>query len=275
MIIWLASYPRSGNSLIQSILRDCMGLRITHFAQHLKKEERPESANEGNSHEAWTKFYARASQDDEIHLVKTHHLPLDESPAILILRDGRKCCWSYLDLKRRIKNNYDVSLMDLVLGADGHGDWTTMVRSWRGQKKGALFEARYEDCIHATPEKVQELADFIGYKGAVKPWMNSFVERKKTDPIFYREGVVSWNRPEGWSDTTDWAFRLIHGPLMVELGYMTEQEAEAGNPPLLSADEVTKLMRLATAQSSAAWRRGFEARNLRRQLKKLTACASR
>lgn len=263
MIVWLASYPRSGNSLIQSIFRDCMGLETAKYAQHLKMEEGITPRR--GPVETWSAFSARAAADGGIHLVKTHHLPIDDHPAILILRDGRKCCWSYLEFKRRIRHTNEFTLLDLILGNDGHGHWTAMNRAWMGRPEGRLLVVRYEELVQASPETLARLAEFVGYSGTPAPWKNPFEERRARNPDFFREGTVAWSRPDEWTDAADWAFRLIHGPLMRELGYLSRDEALPGPPPALPPEDLRRIVEMAAAKADLAWRHGTALRDLQRR----------
>jgi hypothetical protein len=80
MIIWIASYPRSGNNYVREILRDVF--RVETYSIYEGPVEH--------------QIDVETIRDAEgIHLVKTHELPTDNSPALYVVRDGRDALVSY------------------------------------------------------------------------------------------------------------------------------------------------------------------------------------
>ena len=66
MIVWLASYPRSGNTLLRTVLKQTMGLWSYSGPMPIT--------------EPWELFYEKASADETTCLVKTHLQPRDSQP---------------------------------------------------------------------------------------------------------------------------------------------------------------------------------------------------
>jgi len=91
MITWLASYPRSGSALLRNILKTCFGLK-SYDSMHgaLSKEVLSPAACERIGLRyittTWTDFYQEARRSDDNIIIKTHKPPIDEEPAIYIIR---------------------------------------------------------------------------------------------------------------------------------------------------------------------------------------------
>src|SRR3954464_8946304 len=95
MIVWLASYPRSGNTLLRQVIKKCLGLHSFESVGRLKHEydDRDPTWKEVcgslQNREDREAFYPRATNSAETVLVKTHEPPLDAQKAIYVVRDGR------------------------------------------------------------------------------------------------------------------------------------------------------------------------------------------
>jgi hypothetical protein len=126
MIVWLASYPRSGNLLTRQILARAFGC--------LSASEYPEGGDElaaqlgvtfrlpydGSAEDLIAA--ARASPDRVF--IKTHGPPRDDSPAIHILRDGRAAVVSYRHFLGDSEGLHDLSLAQVIRGEVGFGSWS-------------------------------------------------------------------------------------------------------------------------------------------------------
>src|ERR1700730_4471929 len=98
MIIWLASYPRSGNSLLQIILKESFGLQTYDINPPFSTASGNEKFREivGNVDEYLDKQkLSEAAVSDHTYFVKTHDPPQDDAKAIYIVRDGRSTVVSY------------------------------------------------------------------------------------------------------------------------------------------------------------------------------------
>src|SRR5437588_2989811 len=97
MIVWLASYPRSGNSLLQNILMVSFGLQI-HVKDPLFSTD---SGNDKLGEIGHVDEYLdpqrlnEAAVSDHTYYIKTHDPPQDHAKAIYIVRDGRSAIVSY------------------------------------------------------------------------------------------------------------------------------------------------------------------------------------
>jgi len=198
-ILWLASYPRSGNTwlrvLLHNLLRDPAEPydinRLQDFTlidsqarwyrlfdprplTELTKEE--VAALRPRTHEAMT----RASPDTVF--VKTHNALVEDrgapmislehtAGAIYVVRDP-------LDVAVSYSFHYGVPLEDAVAAMNRpgnqsvanqagfayelHGSWSENVRSWTTTPGSALHVVRYEDLSQAPQQTVAGIAAFLG-----------------------------------------------------------------------------------------------------------------
>ena len=122
-VTWLASYPRSGNTYLRTILFNCFGIKtasiypkdlggnkiLENFVGHI----------EHNQNKTIT------FQKGSIPIIKTHKLNQDENRSIYIIRDGRAASvslWNFYGKKIPIK--------DIILGNHPFGTWKDHLISW-------------------------------------------------------------------------------------------------------------------------------------------------
>lgn len=231
MIVWLASYPRSGNTLLRIVLKQTMGLGS--YSDELLKVGFSEAVSEEFGHlsrdEPWDSFYKKASASNELYLVKTHRPPRDNQPALYVVRDGRKVCLSYSCYHQRFTPPPYPSLLDLVVGTDFYGGWSEHFHSWMGRRNTVMV--RYEDLVNASGTLLQEIAEQARYTGEILPWHNPFELLHQDNPDFFRKGEVAWQGDLSWTPLINGIFFHLHGPLMVKLGYANPEvvaEAKSG-----------------------------------------------
>jgi hypothetical protein len=241
MIIWLASYPRSGNSLTRILLSKTMGLTSTDVytpddpaAQEAvyKRSTLAQELGRFSPRKPWAEFYPEATASPEVFLVKTHGPPPDDQPALHIVRDGRKACVSYLNFHRKLHPEAGRTLPEIILGLDAFGDWSAHHAAWshpgaRPEHPRRRLLLRFEDLVQADMVLLRTIAGFIGYGGIIRPWENPFRELHARSPSIYREGRVDWTGDPEWTPLADALFARVHGPLMRQLGYWTEAEEQA------------------------------------------------
>lgn len=222
MIIWLASYPRSGNTLLRTILKTTMGLNsysdeATHVHRILSGSARESFGHLDLSLE-WDKFYAEASASPGIFLVKTHQAPRDNQPAIHIVRDGRAVLYSYCRYLNSFFPEADKTLLHTISGDVTYGDWSAHYDAWNN-RSGEKLELRFENLVECRADDLLPLAEFVRFQGRPKDWKNPLVALHQENPEFFRAGWTSWVRPEEWSDALDFLFHILHGRVMAKLGY--------------------------------------------------------
>lgn len=93
MIIWVAPYPRSGNTFFRMLLYYKCGIK-TYSIYNDQLFERI-GASESVGHELLPAPLDQLKQDEKLYFVKTHNLPQDDNPAIYLVRDGRDALISH------------------------------------------------------------------------------------------------------------------------------------------------------------------------------------
>ena len=93
MIVWLASYPRSGNTALRILLKAKFGLSsYSEYGDPLDIAANPGgSAAVGHVTHGLDpeEFLQEARKSRKTYLIKTHGHPTDGSKAIYVVRDGR------------------------------------------------------------------------------------------------------------------------------------------------------------------------------------------
>lgn len=241
MIVWLASYPRSGNTLLRQVLKQCFDLRSYESADPLEVPNRgPQweeaSALYGNrfSSERRNDFLNLARQSEEIVPIKTHDLPTDHDRAIYVVRDGRLALESYTRFHQTYENK-GVTFSDLLIGNHVYGDWTTHYRSWNARPD--VLIVRFEQLVDAGEEFLDRLARFLGYQGPIRPWINPQQRLQKLVPTFFGGGQKHWARNEFWTTSRLAQFATLHGPLACELGYLSDEDRQHFAYPAGSGEE--------------------------------------
>jgi hypothetical protein len=222
MIVWLASYPRSGNTLLRTILKHCLNLysyQDEPVYQENPLRDNSELVGHIEQKEPWAVFYEKACQSASTFLIKTHHFPRDEHPFIYLVRDGRSAIQSYRKFHRDY-NKLDKPLIKLILGDDSYGDWETHYHQWNARpvKKMVL---RFEEIVNISIPLLKKLAEFIGFAGDIKPWVNPLEDLREIESDFFNQGNSSFLPGAEWTDTVDYFFNIVYQEHMEKLGYHT------------------------------------------------------
>ena len=202
--IWLASYPRSGNTYARVLLNDCFGVKV------------------GSKYsEDYSRFSAEFSQmlgrfrPNDFGIVKTHDHPEDDSPAIFIIRDGRASVLSYFHYSRNFETAR--SIEDVINGDVPFGSWSDHYRAWQpAQRQNTLF-LKYEAITSNPDEAVEQLAGFLNRRPS-GTFERDFAAMQKAAPLFFRAGSNQANIAELSAEQLA-LFNARHGEAMAELGY--------------------------------------------------------
>lgn len=224
MITWLASYPRSGNTLTRMILNK----RFAQETYSLHGDRFDIGANAGMSEltgHASNRLLSRSRlelmrQSRKTYFIKTHRTPdshaAEEDRFVYIMRDGRDVVCSYFNYLKNFARRY-VGLSDVVLGQVPFGLWADHVRDWHAMDNDKILFLRYEDFIKDQDAFIGEIARFTGLSdsGDALPGFES-LNRMNRD--FFRRGTSA-----GWQQELSEAvlrlFWTIHGDVMRSAGY--------------------------------------------------------
>jgi len=226
--IWLASYPRSGNTLLRLLLRHVFGLRTASvYAGEIRTWEGARGLADLVGHYEKADLSAAdleataAGRDTETNppeafqIVKTHEAPLDSGPAIFIVRDGRSSIVSYFHYLRDI-NSSTVALEDVLMGRQWPGSWSDHFRCWDPIRRPDTLLIRYEDLKGSTVNTCEKIGDFLQIP-QVGAFGLSFSELHSLHPKFFRGGDDARNIAE--MRLHQELFDSVHGDVMRELGY--------------------------------------------------------
>jgi len=194
MIIWLASYPKSGNTLLRSILVSLIFNEkgnvdfnqlhhISNFPTGIFFEKF--TSNYGKVKEIskyWIKAQEELNQNKKLKFFKTHNAlcKIDGNAftdskntigTIYIVRDPRDIIVSasryYNKSHNEIKDNMFNQHMDLINNYNGKavstflGSWSDHYNSWAKNKKNTLL-IKYEDLINNKKSEIKKILFFIG-----------------------------------------------------------------------------------------------------------------
>lgn len=215
MIIWLASFPRSGNTLLRQILKQVF------------KQETYSDSNDPNDlgiHQAgkkfaghqnyigkWSDFYESAKNSETINFIKTHQPPRDTGKAIYVVRDGRAAIISYFHFIREFRGNTNKTLSDVILGKTALGSWSAHLEKWQPLERKNTLLVRFEDLSQSVEKCISEIAQFTGLNPQA-PWMNPLSQFREAMPGFVRQGCnqaniaeldgeekrLFWDQHSGW-----------------------------------------------------------------------------
>ena len=238
MLVWVASYPRSGNALTVLTLEDVFGewrigtvtasdLRLGRMRHPLVPGgapwQPPPELRALRGSELLDAMRARP----EPFFVKTHRLAEapDPAPALYIVRDGRDAVVSqaHFVAERGVAAYRGLSFERRLARLTGagmrpYGHWSGNVRRWT-DRRAPVAILRFEDLLRDPAAVVAgacaELEVPLGEPDGEVP---SFDYLHKRVPILFRRGVVGAWRDEMPAHLEE-RFWQIHGTQMEALGY--------------------------------------------------------
>lgn len=221
MIVWLASYPRSGNTLVRMILAQIYGYDT--YSVHNDFDLRQMGAVELVRQKPFR--FDRLSEyrvSPKIYFVKTHLLPFtdDNGPAVYIVRDGRDALVSHARYRVDIEgaSGFNTILDDLIGGKQLFGGWSRNVRSWMTRTPKPLL-LRFEDLVENPFSQVKTVLDCLGLPAEpIGGHLPTFDELHARWPKFFRKGRTgSWKRE--MDPRMQQVFWTRHAEVMGEMGY--------------------------------------------------------
>ena len=226
MLLWVASFPRSGSALTRTILWQCFGLHVSQGGPN--REDTPASPEGGGLSDfmgprrfepgtSLDSMVAEAVASDELVAIKTHalpgKLPRAEAPALVIVRDGRPVMTSYARFRSEV-SGAATGVRAVIRGEPR--DWSEHVNAWLDHPATKLL-LRYEDLRVARQDTLDAIAAFIG-----RPQTGAFTatveELRAIRPTHVR---IAANEP-GIAEIEEKHARPFwkrHGATMRRLGY--------------------------------------------------------
>ena len=220
MIIWLASFPRSGNTFFRVLLNSVFGIKTYSIYDDRYDIGANKTLSEVVGHQFLPPDFnlARARAADTLYFVKTHDRPDKASTdkVIYLLRDGRESTLSYV----RYLQDYmgqQTSIREAINGDVQYGGWGEHVAAWAPKDAPDTLLIRFEELIRDPLGLVSQIEEFTGIE-AVSDQIPSFDELHKRGPTFFRSGKTdTWKRE--YSEADHLAFWLRNYPIMLGYGY--------------------------------------------------------
>ena len=205
--IYLASWPRSGNTLLRAILWQCYGLKTASLHGELILDE--------------PACRRLVGVDTKANIIKTHSLPnklTEDGRTIYIIRDGRAACVSYWHYYHDILKEPRATLEDVVRGRTMFGSWSKHVGAWTDKADLVLrFEEMLPEVGSIGHRIIGRLNRFLGCNARCAE-IAGWSQFHQAHPTFFRVGNV-----DGWHDELKdkdlELFYELHGDVMTQLGY--------------------------------------------------------
>lgn len=241
MIIWLALYPRSGNTMLRMILKSVFGQetysKYNDFTDIGTDQKTMELVGHKMLEDSWKNAYQKMKQSDQLFFVKTHDYSEDDSKAIYIVREGCSSIVSYWHyLKDFVGKKYQLS--DVIAGFVNYGSWGGHLDAWNPISRTNTLLTHYERLLTNPEEEIEKIASFSGLS-IVGDWKNDFEYFHMINPRFFREGVAVKGIKAIKEKDLD-LFWLFHGDWMETLGYSKQEDERKNNTHLLR--EITEHM---------------------------------
>jgi len=234
MIVWLSSYPRSGNTLLRTAIHHVYGVntRDLYFpdADPTWSAEMMQAASKVGF-ESMSSI-EELDSSDEVCFVKTHELPTDVNPAIYVIRDGRDALISYAhfilttergfksgDDSEEYKSEFRATLWNLVTLNQSYGGWSEHILRW-SCRHATTAVVRYEDMLHDPVGTIESSIKRLGLSSTLTKKTDSFSADKErlTLPQHFRKGQIGSFRQEMPPDI-EREFWKQHGEVMRLMGY--------------------------------------------------------
>lgn len=219
MVIWLASYPRSGNTFLRVILNSIFGIKTYSLHDDSLDIAADRETSEVVGHALLPSDFDldQARQSEEIYIIKTHDVPKNnEDKAIYLIRDGRESCFSYFKYQRNFTESAP-SLLDIIYGKVAFGGWGKHVKAWDPVNREGTLLIKFEDLIERPQEYISQLADLLGVSPS-KGDVPTFAELQQVNPKFFMSGKKnSWK--SRFSEEEHLAFWMKNYSAMVAHGY--------------------------------------------------------
>jgi len=152
-MVWLASWPRSGNTFLRTILWYCFGLKSgSVYADEFSGNNKLQQYV-GHVEDKKSLFVP-----GNIPLIKTHEAPADDGPAIYIVRHG-------MDATLSLCQYYHQTPPEFVIeGSHRFGTWASHLHAWKPWERPDTLLLRYEDLTDNLPEVLKRVSLFLDVK---------------------------------------------------------------------------------------------------------------
>jgi hypothetical protein len=218
-LVWLASFPRSGNTFLRILLNNNLGLssfsiyndpddigkfnEVAEIVGHqtlnlnlldLQNEHWPIHRN----------TFAFLRNESKINLVKTHaayHPDFLQDRVVYIYRDGRAALRSLVSYMQKFSKHLSTSqdiLKQLILkGSPLAGYWGSHLQGWKTHPPERALFLKFEDVIATPITTIKRLSDFLNVPIKSEEVI-TFDKLHSICPNFFRKG-----KKKSWDDIFD------------------------------------------------------------------------
>ena len=226
MIVWLASYPRSGNTFMRIALHSFLKCDTYSIYNDMKDIGANKQLSSVVGHHILKEGdLERMAAEDEYYFVKTHHLPEDllaNSKIIYLVRDGREASLSLSRFSSKFEND-PLSFSDVVAGKHEFGAWHEHIDRWASvgsERPENFFTVKFEDLIGSPVEHVNKVFSFLGLE-AKEGVIPNFKQLTSVSSKFFASGKTdSWRSSITRSEHC--FFWSRSHKQMIKLGYLND-----------------------------------------------------
>jgi hypothetical protein len=237
VLIWLASYPRSGNTLVRLVLEREFGCHTCSVYREGDSGNVPQIADLVSLTSA--DLVAQAIDlDEDIHFVKTHEVAASDTfPAIYVVRDGRDATVSFAHFLIDFEIGHDERYPELhywqtlqeIITNERYGGWSRNVQSWLHRPGTVVI--KFEELIIQPVETVREALSRLPCEVPMRTGQGEgiapFEQLHRNSPRLFRTGA-SGNWQTDMDDLLQELFWQHHGSTMDAFEY-----PRAASPALL------------------------------------------
>lgn len=189
MIIWLASYPRSGNTFLRVILTNVFDLETYSIYDDKSDIGKDAATSSVVGHQMLPDDFdleaARSSK--ELFLIKTHDfVDNTDDKVIYLVRDGRQSSVSY----RHYRNTFveeGCEVCDVLYGNVPFGTWGEHVSQWNPRNRENTLTLKFEELTASPHSFLAQISEFIGVEIKTRD-IPGFEELHEINPRFFRQG---------------------------------------------------------------------------------------
>ncbi len=226
MIVWLASYPRSGNTFLRVILNSVFNIKTYSIYDDKGDIGADEKTSEVVGHEFLPENFdlQKARDEEKTYYIKTHGKPLDdEDQVIYLIRDGRESTLSNMVHQNSFYNkNY--TLKDAIFGNIDMGSWGEHINEWNPKKRDKTLLINFEKLIDTPLKYIKSISEFLNIE-PIGGSIPTFKELQEINPMFFRSGKkASWK--DTYTDEEHKLFWLKNATQMKEYGYTNDIPAQ-------------------------------------------------
>lgn len=198
MIIWLSSYPRSGNTFLRTLLKGCCDYDTYSIYNDYDIGGDPGlTAVTGHrmlEHKIGSRDFdltpLRSSED--CYFIKTHEadraLVAEGDKIIYIIRDGREATLSFHKYLQKFHNS-SVSPLELSLGLDFPGaSWSEHVANWAPLTNADTLLLTFEDLTTDPRSAIDRVVAHAGIT-LQRYEIPEFQDLHRINPEFFRSGA--------------------------------------------------------------------------------------